>query len=671
LNPRTSLDPTYPSLEDIQYSNTHAHFHLPRQFSDKVMVFFDLGLNITPAELDSSFLPSGMHSVWMVNNILNGDRIALPNGTVRTTNTRLYDQLKRIDNRELLRKILEIISSRAIGQSDPPQPDVALEELRRNLEHLPIFDFEREVLDLIQDELAFSPSESETDASSSQLGADEAREQVFRSKYTAYPIVATNGMFANVHSGKFRLDVEGHDELDADTEAALDDILGIPYSDVLREYHHDEVPELKLYQNHAVGESIVKGMQIYSPFTRNTSRKRVSKGHENIVRFPLRLTQLLIPDDFFKESLDLGRCQDDVLGMMSWIEQHLNEYKEQMASLINAHTRVEYFLQYEQNLDLPRENLDKTPNLAFCLKKVNTRDLAGHLRSQTEDCMAPLQKLREHMQLHRQDGSVANVSGFTPAAKAGLIVTAELLIALLDFHPYQPWHLKTFMALDGRKHGSWCIPQQFQIPLSDEERLRTCLPYGVNPIHMKRKISFGSGHEHQLYNAIKASSMSVSYAFQIRSKVRLALFFVQAIEKLQATLQYYSADRNEEMLTTVLNPNANAATVGREGIPSADHAQLMLLDGIDYVYLANSLTNPRRIAMINFIGEITCNLYHQNWHDLLTSKRHGQSQEHIDINSFPKTTTQFANLLLAPAGNLNWGFHEASGQRVIINTPSK
>jgi hypothetical protein len=140
-----------PTLEDINYSNTHAHFNLSRVFSADVMVFFDLGLNIVPVEMDCSFLPSGMHSVWMVNNILNGNRISMP-GNAPRTNDRLYDQLKRIDNDELLRQILEIISRGAGNQPTPRDAD--LEALRRSLDSLEIFDFEREVLDLIQEELA-------------------------------------------------------------------------------------------------------------------------------------------------------------------------------------------------------------------------------------------------------------------------------------------------------------------------------------------------------------------------------------------------------------------------------------------------------------------------------------------------------------------------------------
>jgi hypothetical protein len=147
-----------PTLEDIQYSNTHAHFNLDREFSSEVMVFFDLGLNITPAEMDCSFLPSGMHSVWMVNHILNGNRIPLPASAVRTNDT-LFDQLKRIDNDELLRQILEIISRGAGNQPTPADAD--LEAVRRSLDTLEIFDFEREVLDLIQDELAIPDGDTD------------------------------------------------------------------------------------------------------------------------------------------------------------------------------------------------------------------------------------------------------------------------------------------------------------------------------------------------------------------------------------------------------------------------------------------------------------------------------------------------------------------------------
>jgi hypothetical protein len=681
----SNTDPHLTTLAGIAYSNTHAHFHLPRKFSKNVMVFYDLGLNIYPHDLAYSFLPSGMHSVWMVNNILNGNRIELPDGVVRS-NDRLFDQLKRIDNRELLRKILGIISLRRVDGEEVASEELELEELRQNLERIPTFDFEKELLDLIQDDLTFSePDES----SSTQLGADEARTQVFRSKYTAYPIVATNGMFANVHSGKFRLDVEefapeSEDDEDIEVEEVIETAVPPPatgedqneeedhddltFLEPPIEYGHDDTPEVHLFQCFSVEESIIKGMQIYSPFTRTTSRKRVDKGQENIVRFPLRLIQFLVPDEFFKDLVDYKKCQDDLLGMIEWIEAHLDEYEESMAILLNAPTRVEFFLQYKPDLDLERENLPNFPNLGWCLKKVSTNELASHLKSQTDDCMTPILKLKEHMQIHKRDGAVASFETFTRAALCGLVVTAELLIALLDFHPYQPWHLKTFMSLAGKKHGSWGIPLQFQVDLSENERLLTGLRYGVNPTHMKRKISFGRGHEIQNYNATKANSMTVSIAFLLKKQVRLPLFFVQAIDQLKATLQHFSKDRDQEMLTSEENPGpADADSVDQ-------YADLMLFQGIDYIYLANILTNERRTIMFEIIGDITSNLYNQNWHDLLTSKKHGASQVQIPVNDFPTSLIPFSQLLIGEiesSAGLNWGFHESAGQRVNITSPSK
>jgi hypothetical protein len=478
-------------------------------------------------------------------------------------------------------------------------------------------------------------------------------------------------MFANVHSGKFRLDVEAVEDPNLDQEDEADELLGWPYNSGPREFRHEETPEMKLFQSFDVKESIIKGMQIYSPFTRNTSRKRVAKGHENMVRFPLRLTQLLIEQEFYSGSLNkTKKCQADVMAMMNWVEIHLDEFKEQLATLINAHTRVEYFLQYQENLNLARENLNEIPNIAFCLRKVKTKELARHLTSQMEDCMGPLRQLVHHIKIHAVDNNAADFSCFSREAKAGLIITGELLIALLDFHPYQPWHLKTFMALDGRKHGAWCIPQRFHVQLSRAERRLTGLRYGVDTSQMKRKIPFVRRHEQQIYNAVKATSMSKSYAFLIRKNVRLSLFYVHAIEKLQSTLQHYSAEREGDMLTTVPSPASSSAAEN----PGFDHAELMLLEDIDYTYLANHLTSERRLQMFQFIGEIVSDLYQQNWHDLLTNKKYARDQEPIAIDDFPKSKSAFVHLMMGivptPEG-LNWGFHEINNQRIIIKTPSK
>ncbi len=154
--------------------------------------------------------------------------------------------------------------------------------------------------------------------------------------------------------------------------------------------------------------------------------------------------------------------------------------------------------------------------------------------------MAPLHKMVTHMNLHKGDGGVANLSTFSKAARSGLLVMAELLIALLDFHPYRPWHIKTFMSKAGKEHGAWCIPPQFLVQLSQAEREVTCLPYAVHPRVMQRQIPLLSGSaEKQQYDVVKANSMSVSIACQLRNLVRISLFYVQAIDKLKAILQHF------------------------------------------------------------------------------------------------------------------------------------
>jgi hypothetical protein len=669
-HPQGSTDPAdtqNPSLDDIQYSNSHAVFDLERSFSSNVMVFWDMGLNITPHDLKSSFIPSGVHSMWMVNNILNGSRIALPGGAVRNNST-LYEKLSRMDNPHLLSKILKIISRRQRGEqlSDDAPPDVLQQSILRVL---PIFDFEREVLDLIQDELAFEPDIHE---SNTHLGADEARTQVFLSKNTAYPILSTNGMFSNIHSGKIRIDVAVKPPVTLEEEAEADLLLGVPYDTQIRLNRHAMLEELELFQSFNVGESMIKGMQVYWPASRNTSRKRVDKGHGNIVRFPLRVAQLLTVDPFLNNQSETEECITDVLEMMDWIEAHLDEFTEQLATLVNAHTRIEFFLQYQPDLDLARENLEDIPNLGFCLEMVKTKDMVNHLTSQSRDCMRSLRRLKHHLMIHRNGGTIADFRSISKGAKAGWMITSELLIALLDFFPYQPWHLKTFMEFAGRKHGAWCIPEHVHISLSPAERELTGLAYGVDPKFMKRQIPFSRGPDNQFYSAVKASSMSISHAYLIRKKVRLSIFYVQALEKLQSVLQYYSAEREGAMLTTV--EQATPADGSDNPGSVMAHADLMLLEDIDYSFLANRLTNGRRNEMFGLIGEIASDLYQQNWHDLLSSKKYAPQQADIAIDQIPKSKSRFVDLVMGnipSQQHLDWGFFESSGERVVINTPRK
>jgi hypothetical protein len=78
--------------------------------------------------------------------------------------------------------------------------------------------------------------------------------------------------------------------------------------------------------------------------------------------------------------------------------------------------------------------------------------------------------------------------------------------------------------------------------------------------------------------------------------------------------------------------------------------------------------------MFQYIGEIASDLYQQNWHDLLTSKKYAQDQEPIPIDDFPKSKSPFVDLMMGivpTAEGLNWGFHEINNKRIIIKTPSK
>jgi hypothetical protein len=166
-----------------------------------------MGLTFYPSEFKYSFIPSGIHSLWLVNRIMEGDRFNRCQNTTfvdSSFNNNLFMRLRQIENKDLVVQMIETVSIELLKLGITR--DVASQQLSRSV---PITDMEKILLDFIQEEIELSHADS-SDITSHDM--DEILKVVTKSKFNLYPIFSTNGMVSNVHTGKFRLNVSRDDE---------------------------------------------------------------------------------------------------------------------------------------------------------------------------------------------------------------------------------------------------------------------------------------------------------------------------------------------------------------------------------------------------------------------------------------------------------------------------
>jgi hypothetical protein len=439
---------------------------------------------------------------------------------------------------------------------------------------------------------------------------------------------------------------------------------------VFRNIHHFWEVEFEMSNDATILIDFISrfmGMQIYSPFTRKASRKRIVKGHDSMMRFSSIVKQILYPDTFFHEDIQYTTSVNDFLSKMEWLEAHKDSYLRDLLNFGNASVRMEFFLEYRGADDdaIINENLDRLPNLSSAMRLVETRNLKGYLEKKLTDNIKPFEKLRDTIITHRSSGTVPSLRQMGPTIKAAMVVHAELLVANLDFHPYKPKTLVGMMkvgnTLHANKTGSWRIPERFQVPISVEEQGVTGLMYGVPPTFLNKRIKVSSIGEPSLR---ERDSDLLERASKYKKSTRLPVFFLQAVDKLKAILYHYS----REAPIDTIDPFVNAGRQVDENQNSpSDYVDLDPDFEVDYSYLSNTLSKERRNDMEGYICMVILLLYDQNYCDLLTNPRYPRSEGRKlpngirSVDTFPKCKFDVINTMTANLfdnNNLGWSIVE-------------
>jgi hypothetical protein len=408
-------------------------------------------------------------------------------------------------------------------------------------------------------------------------------------------------------------------------------------------------------------------MQIYAPFSRKASRKRIVKGHDSMMRFSAIVKQILYPDTFFHEEIQYTSSVNEFLSKMEWLESHRDSYLRDLLNFGNACVRMEFFLEYRgvEDNEIIAENLEKLPNLSSAMRMVETIELKRYLEKKLTENMKPFEKLRETINTHRLSGTVPSLSQLGSSCKAALIVHSELLVADLDFHPYKPKTLIGMMKTDETElteniTSSWRIPERFQVPISTEEQDVTGLRYGVSPTYLKKRIKVSNLGEQ---SSRERDSDLLERASKYKKNTRLPVFFLQAVDKLKAILYYYS--RDEPPGGT--NPFETVRPEAEENVvESADYVDLDPDFDVDFAYIANTLSKERRDDMEGYICMVILLLYDQNYCDLLTNPRYKRSEgrklPNKDGLEFPKNKHEVIRIMtdeLLQNNHLGWNIVES------------
>jgi hypothetical protein len=513
----------------LRISNTHGGFKYPRN-TKGVLKFYDMGLTFYPSDTSFSFIPSGIHAVWVVNQIMDGARFRrVQNSTCVDSNfnNNLFKRLRQIENKQLLVQMIGSVTG------DLHSMGITVDDANNRLsDPVPITDMEKLLLDYIQEEIELSQF---NDSDVCHHDAEEIMKIVMKSKFNSFPIFATNGMISNVHTGKFRLVVSRDDDGKCTIKS----------------------------DNPGGHNSKILGMQIYSPFTRKASRKRVVKGHGAMMRFPTIVQQMLFPDTFFHEEEELSEVLNDFTNKMDWLKQHQTSYLRDLLTFANIGVRMEFFMEYsevpeeeeeedddnfhqdpEEGDVLIDENLHRVTNLASSMCLVDSKLLKSYLERKLSENMKPFDKLCETIKTHKTGGTLPNLTSLEDNSKAAFVVHAELLIANLDFHPYVPKTLLKMMKHGSmsqfQKIGSWRIPERFHVELSTQEKRITGLKYGINSTYLKKRVKVSTLGDPCIMR--ERDSELLERASKYKKKTRLPVFYLQAVDKVKAILHFFSRD---------------------------------------------------------------------------------------------------------------------------------
>lgn len=168
-------------------------------------------------------------------------------------------------------------------------------------------------------------------------------------------------MYSNIHTGKFIIEVNSDEDPD-NPRVVL------------------SLPEIA---------SCIKGMQIYLPVARKISRKRVEEGHLDIFRFPRIVQEIMFPNSFLKDTLDYKSVLKEFTVLTDWLRRHRFSHQRELRNILNEHVRIELFMEYRGDDEVPDEKLENAPSFASCLRIVQTSSLKRYMEKKILNHLSP------------------------------------------------------------------------------------------------------------------------------------------------------------------------------------------------------------------------------------------------------------------------------------------
>jgi hypothetical protein len=632
-------------------------YSVKRETKD-VLVFYDIGVNIRPIDVRSSFITNALEAGWIQGIVMSPNRVKGADGTmsvpqVRNDETIALEQLiggfefpETEDPR--VRRELERQMQLLVAQgSDNPSGQRAVElELQ-------------EQLDSIVHNLELQPEGQDVEPILPVGDVDygEILRQIRNNQAHLYNQLMTNGIIGSSHSGNKTLTVvchEGTDKLKLMC-ARLEEL-----SEVTAE----------------LVQSFIVGMQIYMPETITLMCKKIRNVHKLLSQFaPLLL--ILLTKDNISQVYDLEEIWQRCKKLFDEIDHIHARFKRKIGLDVKGmSTRIEFFFQYGTDHDMNAENFAIMPNFAGCIRQVNSIRLFDYLKNQSEESLVPMANLMnstDYRPDHKGPPPIFNTV-MTPETKSRLVYCAEQ-VALFAEIPYQilPMHKESLNILADplQKRGCWTAPIQHRLPLPLVTKSLFKIGYGLNKQLLKIELPNCILPYKSSSGGVELQPFLKNYAWTIKKNVRLPLHYAHTSYCLTALLQQYS--RHPELAAETAMTLEELLS-GEEDNDAPPYSA-SFVENIDYVYLANTLSMERRDQLFLKMGLLVSRLYDANIHYLLTQKNARSRKERDEgdpgrpftrtpfpLSDLPCSRTGFENMVGTLNTNLDrlahFGFSE-------------
>ena len=590
---REEANPEVMDDVDLVWYEASANMPLERKLGE-CTITFDLGLTVRSQSKEVSLIPNGPQSIYAMTSILSGVRFDEEwLDTFEATRDPIIQELQKLRDDHQLEFIWDALIEN-LGLNTPERTN-RLNALFQE-PSMTMVDYEMLLMDFIQDEIVYGEEVDDNQ----KLKFEDLISQMSHSRYTSYPILCSNGMFSNTHSGKSvllaRIQRGGAD--------------GEEYTVSIDRRSSGD------------GEGKIIGLQIYDPLFRKLTQKKVEPYPSELVRLPHMVKTVLFGDilEDFKRSKELD---DAVIRLVNWLENHLNEMSINLFYSKNSATRIEFFLEYQSPSATGRveeENIMKFPDLNKCFSEVTSAHLRQVVRDSFKQCMEPLKVLRDQLKQSNRRTSMTNLSSIPKSLKVCIVAMTDLLLLRMNIHKFTPHFLPLICnqqdedvskRMDYRVNGFYQVPPQLRGPvvLGDGTprnwSAATGLKFGIK-LHLVPTQVFQRDMtlRGDFYSRKNITSPVIYLANQKKTSVRLSFWYATAVIDLREALLSLSAralveDFPEDM-----------------GLLGTQFDTFSTIDIDAIAQITNGDLIQRFMHHLVFIME---RLYQQNWFNLTTS----------------------------------------------------